>query len=200
MRGRLCAIVLVVAVGGACASAPRTRSFQEIPKYLDQGSTVTLTEVTGLTTTGRLQTLSPTSLTILAGGTPRDVPESHVAKIQRPERWIGRGALIGLGAGIGVGLIAGRSGEPSGSPFVDTQGGALDMAAGMVLGTAVGALIGAVVKMNRTVYVAPIPPTARSQGRSSADLSRQSTRARAWSDGHRASGHAAQPAAAPDGR
>jgi hypothetical protein len=110
---------------------------------------------------------SATSLTILAGGTLRDVPESHVAKKQRPERQIGRGALIGLAAGIGVGLTAGRSSEPSGDRLVDTQAAAGNVAAGMLLGTAAGVIIGAVVKVNRTVYVAAIPPALQTRFTSS---------------------------------
>jgi len=106
---------------------------------------------------------------MLAGGTLRDVPESDVAKIQRPARWIGRGALVGLVAGFGVGLIAGRSGEPSGNLYLDTAAAAGTMATGMMLGTAVGAITGAVVKVNRTVYIAPIPPAPPAQRRPPAD-------------------------------
>lgn len=157
MGKRLCAIVLAVVVGGGCASAPRTRSFKLLPAYLDTGNSIQLTETTGSTTRGRLWALSPTSLTILMDGVSRDVQGDRVARIRRPQRWIGRGALMGLGIGAGVGFIAGRSQKPSES-FLDGLDAAFTMLNGMILGTAIGALVGGVVKVNRTVYEAPVPP------------------------------------------
>ena len=162
MSIRLCAIVLGVIVEGACASAPHTRSFQDLPKYLDQGSTIRLTETTGSTSSGRLTTLSPTMLSFLTSGTVRDVPESRVARIEEPERWIGRGALIGLAVGLGVGIIASRSGSASGNPLLDTQAGGGNVAIGVAVGTAMGALVGVLVKIDRTIYIAPTQPAAPS--------------------------------------
>jgi hypothetical protein len=158
MGKRLCAIVLAVVVGGGCASAPRTRSFKLLPRYLDTGNTIQLTETTGLTTRGRLWALSPTSLTILTDGVSRDVQDDRVARIRRPQRWIVRGALMGLGIGAGVGYIAGRSQTEPSVNFLDGLDAAFTMLNGMILGTAIGALVGGVVKVNRTVYEAPIPP------------------------------------------
>ena len=157
MRSRLFTIGLAVAVECACASAPRTHSFPDLPNYLAQGSTIRLTETTGRTTTGRLDTLSSASLRLLADDRPRDVPEHLVAKIERRERQVGRGALIGLGVGRGVGLIAARSQESSGSSFVDTQAGGIGLVAATALGTVAGAIAGAAVKVYRTVYEAPTP-------------------------------------------
>lgn len=99
----LCLLVFAVAVEGACASAPKTRSFAELHKYIDTGSTIRLVETTGTTGTGTLGTLSATLLTILNSGQSREVPESQVAKIRRPQRrpWQGdrRGrARHGLGS------------------------------------------------------------------------------------------------------
>jgi hypothetical protein len=156
----LCAIVLAVAVGSGCASAPLTHSFLDLPKYLDQGGTIYLTETTGPMATGKLETLSPTSMTILTGGNRRDVPEDRVAKIQRLARWgIGRGALLGLGVGFAAGVIAARSAEPDPSAaygFIPSFGKLGPVLVGMLVGPLVGAFIGAVVEIRRTVYVAPM--------------------------------------------
>lgn len=134
MKKRLSAMALAVVVGGACASAPRTRSFADLPKYVEGGNTIHLTETTGVTSTGLLGTLSPTSLTIWTVGNPRDVPDTRVVRIARPERRIGQGSLIGLGVGFGVGLVVGRSQKPSGNLFVDTVGAAEKLVGSMILG------------------------------------------------------------------
>lgn len=157
MRLRHFTIGLAVAAQCACASAPRTHAFRDLPHYIEQGSSIRLTDTSGQTTTGRLDTLSPASLRLLTDDRPRDVPEHLVAKIERRERQVGRGALIGLGVGFGVGLIAARSQESSGNPLIDTQAAGLTLAAATVLGTAAGAIAGAVLKVYRTVYQAPKP-------------------------------------------
>ena len=76
--------------------------------------------------------------------------------IRRPERWIGRGALLGFAVGLCVGLIAGHSvaQTPSGSPIVDAEAAGVEVLAGMVIGTGLGAVAGAVIKIDRTVYLA----------------------------------------------
>ena len=161
MTGRLCSITLVVTLEMACASPPRAHSFAELPKHLNQGNTIYVTDTTGTTSGGQLGTLSTTSLKLLIGADSRDVWAHDVTRITRQESRTGRGALIGLALGFGVGLIAARSRESSGSPIVDTQAGAGDLLVGMGLGTAVGAIVGARVKVNRTIYEPPIAPPNR---------------------------------------
>lgn len=154
MSTRLGTIMLVAAVGTACAAAPRARAFPDLPRYIDPGSTIQLTEASGAKTTGRLESLSPTSLAILADGTRREVPEPQVVRITRPTRRIGRGALLGLGLGVAIGLALPNP-KPSGSPFVDTELAGLEFISLGVLGTVVGAVGGAIIKGSRTVYEAP---------------------------------------------
>ena len=77
MTRRLCAILLVAALGSACASTPRTRSFQDLPKYLEPGNTVNVTETTGATSSGRLEVLSPSSMTMLTKGNRREVSQDR---------------------------------------------------------------------------------------------------------------------------
>ncbi len=168
MRRRLwCTIVFALAVGGACASAPKTRSFLELPGHIDPGSTIRLIDTAGATTTGKLNALSPTSLTILTDGVSRDVPQERVVSIRQPQRQITYGILFGFVGGIGVGLAAGSSGGSSGSPYVDTQAAGASVLGGMVIGTALGAIIGAMVKVDRTIYEAPTAPASLLTGRAS---------------------------------
>ena len=104
MITRLCVTALAVTAQVACASAPRTRSFAELPKFLKTGNTIHLTDSAGTTSIGQLGTMSPTTLRL----------------------WVGGDLLVGIG-----------------------------------LGTAVGAIVGARVKVQRTVYEAPVtPPSA----------------------------------------
>jgi hypothetical protein len=154
--------------------------FVELPKHIDPGSTILLTDTAGATTTGTLGALSPTSLTILTDGLSRDVLQGRVARIRQPQRQIKYGVLIGLGGGIGVGLIAANSGGSSGSPLVDTQAAAGNLFGGMVLGTALGAIIGAMVKVDRTIYEAPTSPEPLLQGRESCSAPRSSRAARTF--------------------
>jgi len=99
----------------ACASAPRAQSFA-LANHLRPGQAVTVTDVSGTTVDGRLEGMTPTTLTVLVGGERREIADDRVARVQRRKREVARGALFGLGIGFGIGLAVGRSSEPSGSP------------------------------------------------------------------------------------
>jgi hypothetical protein len=161
MIKRLCAAVLVFVMGSACASAPISHSFAELPKHLNPGETIFVTEPTGSTATGTLAKLSPTSLTLLTDSSQREVPEGSIEKIQTPARRTRRGALIGLGAGCVIGLAMGRSEPSTGNPLLDTYSGVSKLLEGMILGTAGGAITGALIKVRRTIYLALNAPAAR---------------------------------------
>jgi hypothetical protein len=165
-RSLWCAIAVALTVGAGCASAPKTRSFRDLPQHIDPGSTIRLIDTAGATTTGRLGTLTPTSLTILSDGVSREVAEERVASIRQPQRQIMYGVLFGLAGGVGVGIATASSGGSSGSPYVDAEAAGVSLLAGMALGTAVGAIIGAIVKVDRTIYEAPTgSDPARQQAR-----------------------------------
>ena len=158
MITRLCVTAFAVTAQVACASAPRTRSFAELPKFLKTGNTIQLTDSAGTTSIGRVGTMSPTTLRLWVGGDPHDVLAGDVTNIARQESRTRRGALIGLALGFGVGLIAARGREPSGNPYLDSTAAGGDLLVGIGLGTAVGAIVGGRVKVQRTVYEAPVTP------------------------------------------
>lgn len=153
----LLVVALSVAVT-ACASAPRAQSFADLPNHLRPGQAVIVTDVSGTTVDGRLEGMTPTTLTVLVDGERREIADDRVARVQRRKREVARGALFGLGIGFGIGLAVGRSSEPSGSPYVDTGAGAGNIAGGMLLGAAVGAGVGAAIQTRQTVYEPPATP------------------------------------------
>ena len=155
MRTRLVTIVLAAAVGTACAGAPRARTFPDVARCIEPGSTVHLTEVSGAKTTGRLASLSPDSMAILADGSRREVPEHQVARISRPVRRAGRGALLGLGVGLVLGLTMPGSEPAPEYGLVAAQGAAIGVVVLAGLGSALGAVGGAFIKGTNTVYEAP---------------------------------------------
>ncbi len=155
MRTRLGTIVLAAAVGTACVGAPRARTFPDIAQCIEPGSTVHLTEVSGAKTTGRLASLSPDSMAILADGSRREVPEHQVARISRPVRRAGRGALLGFGLGMVLGLAMPGSKPAPEYGLVAAQGAAVGMVVLAGLGSVVGAVGGAFIKGTQTVYEAP---------------------------------------------
>lgn len=154
MRTRLVTIALVAVVASACATAPRARTFPDLPRYIAPGSTIHLTEASGAKTTGTLESLSPTSLAILADGARREVPEPQVVRVARPARRVGRGALLGLGLGVVIGL-AQPGPKPTANPLIDTQAAGLEFISAGVIGSVVGAIGGAIFKGARTIYEAP---------------------------------------------
>jgi hypothetical protein len=156
-------VVLLAAgiVGSACASTPRTRAFQDVPRYLDTGDRIQVHSTDGISTAGSLGGLTPTTLTIWVAGTQLDFPDASIRAIDKTERRTARGAVVGLLVGGIVAIIAGRTQEPSGSPLIDAQAAGLELGAGLLFGAGVGALIGALTKVDRPIYQAP-PPTGAS--------------------------------------
>jgi len=154
MFTRLGSIVLIAAVLPACAGAPRAQVFPELPRYIEAGKTVEITDVNGETTRGTLTSLSPTSLAILADGIRHEVADRDVVRVTKRVRRVGRGALLGLTAGIMAGLAMPHP-KPPEYAIVAVQGAAIDVAACAVLGTVVGAVGGAILKGTKTVYEAP---------------------------------------------
>jgi len=153
-------VVALLLGASACASVPRARSFADLPNHLRPGQGVTITDITGAVVDGRIESLTPTMLSVFVGGARREIAGDRVARVQRRKRETARGALFGLGIGFGVGLAAARSSEPSGSPFVDTSAGAVNIAGGMLLGAAVGAGIGAAIQTRQTVYEPAAAPAS----------------------------------------
>lgn len=147
-------IVMLVSVAG-CASAPPARSFADVPGRIDVGTRVSVVTKDGEAAAGRVETIHAQALAIVADGARREFPAERVERITRKKRHVGRGMLIGLGAGTAVGVIGGSATGSSGA-IVDALAAGTSVLVGMLLGTAAGAVVGALVQTDRTVYLAPV--------------------------------------------
>jgi hypothetical protein len=143
--------------GGACASAPLTHSFSDLPQYLRSGTTIAATDRSGTTVIGRLESLTSGSLVISSDEGRREMSEKETARIELTRRWTGRGALIGVLVGFAIGGLA--PGVLPGPLEHALPGAPLPNAlAGAACGAGIGSLAGTVVRTNQTVYLAPVAP------------------------------------------
>ena len=94
MPARTLVVVALCVVVTACASAPRAQSFATLANHLRPGQAVTVTDVSGTTVDGRLEGMTPTTLTVLVGGERREIADDRVARVQRRKREVARGALV----------------------------------------------------------------------------------------------------------
>lgn len=164
MTPRLLIAVAALAGLAACASAPRVHSFAELPRVLSEGREVRVTEPAGAVTTGRVREVAAQSLSVQAGAAVVAFEPARVARIDRRERRVGTGVLLGAGLGLVIGLVSARTSAPSDNPYLDTVGGAASMAGGAVLGAVLGGVTGIFWKPFRTVYSSPHATPAASDG------------------------------------
>lgn len=141
----------------ACASAPPTRSFAEVPGRIDIGTRVVVITTDGEAAAGKVAGLHDQALSIVSDDALREYPAGRIGRITRKKRHVAAGTLIGLGAGAAVGVLSASSVDSTGTP-IDAIASAASLAVGVLLGTAAGAVIGALVQTNRTVYLAPASP------------------------------------------
>src|SRR5688572_6456178 len=102
--------ILMLALG-ACAAPVDAQeaetgiaaSFEQLQVLVTPGSTVTVTDASGTSVSGRIDTLSASALSLLVDGTPRNFSEADVNIIrQRRGDSLANGAWWGLGIGAGL--------------------------------------------------------------------------------------------------
>ena len=148
------ALFVVVCFGGARVEAQGVAStFDQLSVLAKSGDTIWVVDSTGRETKGRIDKLSPSSLTLITGSGPRELRESDVATIrQRRSDPLANGAIIGalVGTGIAVTAIA---------VFWEHGDSARDAALGTAvyagLGAAVGTGVDALIIGRRVVYRKP---------------------------------------------
>jgi hypothetical protein len=132
-------------------------SFDQLRLIARLGDTLTVTEPSGQRVTGRLATLSPSSLELLADGRHVSLAPSDVITIrQHGHAKLSTGAKIGLGIGAGLGTLAGvalRS-ECRGC------GAYIPMIAAVYggLGAGIGVGIAALTPTRTTIFESSVPP------------------------------------------
>ena len=156
---RIAGCVAVAVLGVATvAGAQVASSFRDLQGSLHGGARLTITDQTGVVTNGRLITLSEQSLRLMVrSGTPIDVPESSVAKIEHVTSRARRGALVGLISGAAVGALVVALTPPCKGFCVSPTGGEVILPAAGILGAigaGIGALIGAARSDHRVIYLA----------------------------------------------
>ena len=158
---RLIAVLWLLAGLPSGATAQPARTFDELVRLrlVEPGARVTVRDVSGRDTTGRLGDVSGTNLVLLVGRdrVPRTFGEADVQKISRAR---GRqpvwGAIIGAAAGIAATAAAASAyGENEGGGFCAgcmVQWSAIAVPAGAGLGAAIGFALRCGEK---TLFVAP---------------------------------------------
>lgn len=141
-RRRLAGFVAAAALWPAAVRAQATaQSFDDLPRVLRAGQTVVVTDTTGHRVKGKVDRLSPASITV--GG--RTLADSSVRELRLPDRlWNGMltGAAIGTGLAAWDYLI---------DPSEPGNGAIFTVAIG--LGAAIGAGVDAVTaRSGRLVY------------------------------------------------
>jgi hypothetical protein len=146
---RICRLLLSFAVMAVpCAEAQSIE-----PPLADRiavGTVVTVTDETGKSTMGRVQSVSNEELSLSRRGGVEAIPVSSLVRIEKPDRLI-NGALIGLTIGVTAGIISGAGlhvqgeSQPAGYVVVSTVGNA-------VIWTALGTAVDAIFNNKRTLY------------------------------------------------
>ena len=109
---RLLAACVALLLGATAARAQdlTAGSFDQLRLIARLGDTVTVTDPSGATRTGKLASLSPSELTLIVGHSRRDFIEDEVRTITRHGHGdLAKGARWGFAIGGGIGLLSGLS-------------------------------------------------------------------------------------------
>ena len=163
MNVRIAAVVCGLAVAApsvaAVASAQVAGSFHDLRSSLHGGERLTITDLAGTVTSGRLIELSDQSLRLMVQSAgPLEMLESSVARIDRVTSRARRGALVGVIGGAAAGALAVALTPPcEGFCVGPSKEQAILGVAGIFggIGAGIGALIGSRVSGRRVVYLAP---------------------------------------------
>jgi hypothetical protein len=101
------ALFLMTSVSPQARAQGVAGSFEQLRLLVQTGDTVTVRESSGAQTTGRIDMLSSSALTLVVSGTPREFRETDVNVIlQRRGDPLSNGAKWGFITGAGVGVAA----------------------------------------------------------------------------------------------
>ena len=135
-------IALVIALAAAPAGAQPVDSFRELAALIEIGrSVVVITSPDGDVIMGPLVDISPTSLSVFAGGRKVELDEARVRRVR--QGWndpVADGAVLGFAVGIAPSLLA---------AFIGTGSEEASLALPALTGVA-GALIGATLDSLRS--------------------------------------------------
>ena len=143
-------VIIVMPSPSAAQEPPETppAAFQDLPLLVNQGDRITVTDNTGRELRGRIIDLSPSTLSLLVDGIPRDLGEADVTVIRQRQRdSLKNGALYGFVPGAVIGGLFFTGGASEYPIF------AMGIASLFGLGgAAVGAGVDALMESPRVIY------------------------------------------------
>lgn len=152
-----CAVFLLLCGGGAQVEAQGiVSSFDQLAVLVKPGDKISVVDVSGRETEGRIGTLSRDAMTLVTEAGPRVLGEADVAKIrQRRGDSLRNGAIIGAVAATAYFLTAAAllSDSDGGEVIVGTAVAGGVLFAGM--GAAAGAGIDALIARRQVIYQKP---------------------------------------------
>ena len=144
------AVIIVMPSPSAAQEPPETPPavFQDLPLLVNLGDRITVTDNTGRELRGRIIDLSPSTLSLLVDGIPRDLDEADVTVIRQRQRdSLKNGALYGFVPGAVVGGLFFAGGASDYPIFV------LGIASLFGLGgAAIGAGVDALMESQQVIY------------------------------------------------
>jgi hypothetical protein len=148
--------VLLVAFSPPAGAQGIASSFEQLQLLVREGDTVTVRDSSGIQTTGRIQTLSSSVLTLVTSGTGREFRETNVTSIRQRGgdsllngmMW---GSLVGIASMGGV-LVAACGGgcDSNDTPYLVGY-----TVLGGTVGLGVGAGVDAMISGLQTIYQRP---------------------------------------------
>jgi hypothetical protein len=141
--------------GAAAHGRGIATSFPGLQLLVGSGHSVVVTDTSGTQTAGRIQDLTPSSLSLLVDGTPRDFMERDVTEVrERRHDSLANGARWGFGVGAALGILAVASCTEC---DWGSHPGLAATAVGLygAMGTGIGVGIDALFTAERTVYRRP---------------------------------------------
>jgi hypothetical protein len=148
-------LVLFTAMTQTAAAQGIAGSFEQLQIIVRPGDSVTVTDATGRETTGKIASLSSSTLALLADGARLDLSESDVSTIkQRRDDSLANGALIGLatGAALASVLVIAVAAEDE---DVDAGSAALIIGLYGAIGTGIGVGVDALIRGRQVIYQRP---------------------------------------------
>jgi GntR family transcriptional regulator len=139
------------------AAAQDPSAFAELRLRLNPGDTITVTDPRGVSTRGKVESISRSVLTMKTGNRTRVFPQQDVLEVKQQYRDpVGDGAKRGLLVGMALGLVAGIQASRSPNYVSESPGAPVGGALGGALyGALIGTLVDAMKKTDRTIYRAP---------------------------------------------
>jgi hypothetical protein len=159
------AIIVVLSL----AAMPSTGGAQGIAKNLDElrlivraGERVSVIDLPGNAVSGKILSLSPSSLTLEVAGRPREFQEGDISRImQRRGDSLGNGALWGLGVGAGLATVGVATAAAS-DDFEEEEAGWAALAIGLYggIGAGIGVGIDALITRQQLIFERPAGATS----------------------------------------